>query len=134
MTDNKFLNKTKIIELCDKPFDFVRVMLDTEVKFKTQFGYNTRVLLLIYFKDNKIVHTIKLNDSTFTLKTIPKYQYIQLDITKEQKKSDKGSYYPQSFTEPIDEKDIAVLKLKDMKRQITKPETVSQYADIKICE
>ncbi|CAL6109357.1 Hypothetical_protein [Hexamita inflata] len=109
-------------------------MLDTEVKFKTQFGYNTRVLLLIYFKDNKIVHTIKLNDSTFTLKIIPKYQYVQLDITKEQKKSDKGSYYPQSFTEPIDEKDIAVLKLKDMKRQITKPETVSQYADLKICE
>ncbi|CAL6102643.1 Hypothetical_protein [Hexamita inflata] len=127
MTDNKFLNKTKIINLYNQDFDFVRIILDTETSFKTQFGFNVRVLLLIYYKDKTIVHCKKFGDSTYTLKTLPKYQYVQMDVTKEQQENDKGKYYPTSFVEPVDEIDITYLKLREMKRQSKQKETVSQY-------
>ena len=57
--------------------------MDSTTAFKTLYGYNTRVLMLIYIKDNKPIHFIKTEDSTFSLNKVSKYQYVQVEITKE---------------------------------------------------
>ena len=83
MSDLKFLTKSKIIQQCTLPFTSVRVIMDSTTAFKTLYGYNTRVLMLIYIKDNKPIHFIKTEDSTFSLNKVSKYQFVQVEITKE---------------------------------------------------
>ena len=68
----KFLSKVKLINLYNQPFDIIEVYTDGKETYQTQYGYNIRILRILYFLKNKLVHRLQPEDSTMTIKYQPK--------------------------------------------------------------
>ncbi|CAL6079210.1 Hypothetical_protein [Hexamita inflata] len=116
----KFLTKVKIIQsLCSLPFASVRVFLNTKEAYQTQYGYNIKVLMILFTDSNmKPVKKIEPKDSTFSLKFKPKIQYVYVDIENKQQKSKDGNlFYPQSLVFSIRPEIIKKLKLDEYKQK-----------------
>ncbi|CAL6080713.1 Hypothetical_protein [Hexamita inflata] len=116
----KFLTKVKIVQsLCSLPFTQVRVFLNTKEAYQTQYGYNIKVLMILFTDSNmKPVKVLKPVDSTFSLKFKPKIQYVYVDIENKQQKSKDGNlFYPQSLVFSIRPEIIKKLKLDEYKQK-----------------
>ncbi|CAL6089800.1 Hypothetical_protein [Hexamita inflata] len=116
----KFLTKVKIVQsLCSLPFTQVRVFLNTKEAYQTQYGYNIKVLMILFTDSNmKPVKKIEPFDSTFSLKFKPKIQYVYVDIESKQQKSKDGNlFYPQSLVFSIRPEIIKKLKLDEYKQK-----------------
>ncbi|CAL6060996.1 Hypothetical_protein [Hexamita inflata] len=119
----KFLTKVKIVQsLCSLPFASVRIFLNTKEAYQTQYGYNIRVLMILFTDVNmKPVKKIEPIDSTFSLKFKPKIQYVYVDIESKQQKSKDGNlFYPQSLVFSIKPEIIKKLKLDEYKQKESK--------------
>ncbi|CAL6037628.1 Hypothetical_protein [Hexamita inflata] len=116
----KFLTKVKIVQsLCSLPFESVRIFLNTKEAYQTQYGYNIRVLMILFTDANmKPIKKIEPIDSTFSLKFKPKIQYVYVDIESKQQKSKDGNlFYPQSLLFSIKPEIIKKLKLDEYKQK-----------------
>ncbi|CAL6029094.1 Hypothetical_protein [Hexamita inflata] len=123
--DEKFLNRVKVMSMCDKEFDNVIVYVDANVAFKTQFGYNISVLRIIYFKENKPVHQIKCDGQTFANKIAPKkekgqFQYFVIENKLQSTITENGEmieYYNISCPMLVKEELVETLKLKSLVKE-----------------
>ncbi|CAL6082798.1 Hypothetical_protein [Hexamita inflata] len=124
----KFLTKVKIIQqLCSLPFASVRVFLNSKDYHQTQYGYNVKVLMILFIDENmKPVKIIKPIDSSFSVKFVHRIQYVYVDIENKQQMSEKGNlFYSQLPIQVVKPEIIKKLKLdelvkKESKKKVTK--------------
>ena len=56
------------------------VFVDGKETYQTQYGFNIRILRILYILKNKVVFKLQPEDSTMTIKYQPKIQFLKFTI------------------------------------------------------